>query len=52
MARIDLVVKVRWWVRPMIAVLIALVRCGMPGRWAMKFLSLVGTRSIKVGFAK
>lgn len=52
MAHIDLIVKVRWWVRPMIAVLITLVRCGMPGQWAMKILSMVGTRAIKVGFAK
>lgn len=52
MASLTLTVKVRWWLRPLIAVLVALVRCGMPGRWAMKSLSMVGMRAIKVGLTK
>ncbi len=52
MASLTLTVRVRWWLRPLIAVLVALVRCGMPGQWAMKILSMVGTRAIKVGPSK
>lgn len=48
MATLNLTVRVRWWLRPLIAVLVVLVRCGMPGRWAMKLLGAIGTKALRI----